>query len=78
MTWEEVLTIVYRTILRTREVVSVECRDLKHLASPLCITSRDQWGMHVEVATFMEEGMDRHRHVVAHAVDRSEGVRTGA
>ena len=31
--------------------------------------------MDVEVTTLMEESVDRHRHVVAHTIDRPEGIR---
>ena len=75
-TSEEVFLIVYRSVLGTGEVLQVQRRDLEHLPSPLGITGGDERRMDVEEATLVEEAMDGHSHVVAHTVDRPEGIGT--
>ena len=56
---EEVLGVIYFSVLGLRHIVHVQSRYLEHLAGTLTVTAGDQRGVHIDKSSLHEEGMDR-------------------
>ena len=56
---EEVLRIIYFSILCHRYVLRIQCCYLEHFSCALTVTSCDQWCMHIDKISLLEEFMNR-------------------
>ena len=56
---EEVLGVIYFSVLSLRHIIHIQSRYLEHLASTFTVTAGDQRGMHIDKASLHEEGVDR-------------------
>ena len=74
---EEVLRVVHRTLLVTRNVVQVHCGYVEHCACTLAVRAGDQRCMQIEEASIIEVLMNCVSHCVADTQNCTEGVGTG-
>ena len=75
---KEVLLVVDASVFFAGEIFEVEGGDLEHLAGPFAVGGGDEWGVEIEEAALVEEGVDGIGHIVADAADGSEGVGAGS
>ena len=56
---EEVLAVIYGTILVQRRVLHIQCSYLEHLTCTLTVASCDQWCVYIDKSLLLEEFVDR-------------------
>ena len=71
---EEILREINGAVLCLGDVVQVHRRDLEHLARAFAVRAREDRGVDVGEAVFVEELVQRERGLPAHAVRGQEGV----
>ena len=74
---EEILRVVYLPVLRHRNFVERQGRDLEHLACAFRIGSRYDRGMDIHKVALLEKFVDRIGDQGAHTEDSLESVRPG-